>query len=107
MTESAVTSACDARADERLTLASVLQELTVAALELFDPTRSADTLLERMAERLGCYAALFMEVASGAGVLMGASGIGAASRSLPLPSDAVGAAIAGCDAPPLPYPSHL
>ncbi len=104
MTESAVTGACDPRADERLTLASVLQELTVAALELFDPTRSADTLLERMAERLGCYAALFMEVASGAGVLMGASGIGAASRSLPLPSDAVGAAIAGCDAPPLPYP---
>lgn len=104
MTGSPTVCALDPRADERLTLASVLQELTVAALELFDPTRSADTLLERIAERLGCYAAVFMEVVDGAGALMGASGIGAASRTLPLSSDAVCAAIAGRDAPPLPYP---
>jgi len=105
MTRSAAPSAHgDMRAEERLTLASVLQELTVAALELFDPTRSADTFLERVAERLGCYAAVFMEVASGAGALMGASGIGAASRTLPLPREAVDAAIAGRDEPPLPYP---
>lgn len=105
MTQSAVESVHgDPRAEERLTLASVLQELTVAALELFDPTRSADTLLERVAERLGCYAAVLMEVASGAGALMGACGIGAASRTLPLPREAVDAAIAGCVVPSLPYP---
>ena len=46
--------------EERLTLLSVLQELTVAALDLFDPRRSMATFLERLAERMGCVAVLVL-----------------------------------------------
>ena len=49
--------------EERLARLSVLQELTVTALDLFDPDSSADPFLERLAERLGCLAALWVAMA--------------------------------------------
>jgi PAS domain S-box-containing protein len=70
-------------------LLSVLQELTVAALELFDPKRSADVFLDRLAERLACYAALLFEIRPGASVsLQSASGLSSASRCMPIPAEA-------------------
>ncbi|RKG98512.1 sensor histidine kinase [Corallococcus carmarthensis] len=72
--------------EERLALLSVLQELTVAALDLLDPDRSADDFLDRVAERLGCMVALWLQSdAWGQVGLLGASGLSTASRQLPLP----------------------
>ena len=60
---------------QRLERLSVLQELTVAALELFEPTRSVDLFLERVAERLGCSAALWLVWADDEVALLGAAGL--------------------------------
>lgn len=90
--------------EERLALVSVLQELTVAALELFDPRSSADAFLERMTERLGCFAALLIRVESGGRpTLYGASGLSPVSRARPIAADATHALLEGeaCDV--LPY----
>lgn len=71
--------------EERLARLSVLQELTVMALDLFDPTRSADPFLERLAERLGCLAALWVTTEpNGQIALVGAAGLSEASRELPI-----------------------
>ncbi|AKF08913.1 sensor histidine kinase [Sandaracinus amylolyticus] len=87
-----------------LALASVLQELTVAALELFDPSRSADVFLDRLVERLGGYAALLFEVRlPGRALVAGASGIGASSRALPISEATLDAIAAGASEPELPY----
>jgi PAS domain S-box-containing protein len=96
----------DALADEeRFALVSVLQELTVAALELFDPRKPADTFLERLAERLGCYAtALFGMAADGRSVLEGASGLSPRSRMLPISLEATRAMVSGDGSHSLPYP---
>jgi len=77
--------------EERLARLSVLQELTVAALDLFDPDSRADPFLERVAERLGCLAAAWVAIEADRRVtLVGAAGISEASRALPiaLPLDA-------------------
>ena len=71
--------------EERLARLSVLQELTVAALDLFDPDSPADPFLERVAERLGCLAAAWVAIEPGRPVtLVGAAGISEASRALPI-----------------------
>ncbi|CAN5918201.1 hypothetical protein BH11MYX4_BH11MYX4_23690 [soil metagenome] len=70
--------------EERLARLSVLQELTVTALDLFDPASPADPFLERVAERLGCLAALWVAVEPGQRwTLVGAAGLSEASRALP------------------------
>ena len=77
--------------EERLARLSVLQELTVAALDLFDPDSPADPFLERVAERLGCIAAAWVAIEHGRAVtLVGAAGISEASRALTItaPRDA-------------------
>jgi signal transduction histidine kinase len=71
--------------EERLARLSVLQELTVAALDLFDPGSPADPFLERVAERLGCLATAWVAVEPDRQVtLVGAAGLSEASRSLPI-----------------------
>jgi signal transduction histidine kinase len=93
----------NAAMDDRLALFGVLQELTVAALDLFDPTRSLDDVLQTIAQRLGCRVALCLESIEGSRVtLRGAAGLARASRDLLLPY-----AVKGNDnwaALPLPYP---
>lgn len=85
-----------------LSLASGLQELAAAGLELFDPKRSPDPFLDRVAERIGCYAALLLEVDErGALSLLGASGIATTSRELPFVRAAAGTR---CSELALPYP---
>jgi signal transduction histidine kinase len=75
--------------EERLARLSVLQELTVAALDLFDPDSAADPFLERVAERLGCVAAAWVAIEPDHRVvLVGAAGISEASRALPIMADA-------------------
>ncbi len=76
-------------AEDRLARVSILQELSVAALELFDPERSPDAFLERLAERIGCYATLLIEIdpVSGRSSLVAASGLGAYERTLEMPPD--------------------
>jgi signal transduction histidine kinase len=70
--------------EARLARLSVLQELTVTALDLFDPESPADPFLERLAERLGCLAALWVVVEPDRRVtLVGAAGLSEASRALP------------------------
>jgi signal transduction histidine kinase len=70
--------------DKRLVL-SILQELTVAVLDLFDPHRSMERFLERVAERMGCLAVLVLcEPAHGPARLLDAAGLSIASRALPL-----------------------
>jgi signal transduction histidine kinase len=72
--------------EERLARLSVLQELTVTALDLFDPDSRADPFLERVAERLGCLAAAWLAIEPDRRVsLGGAAGISEASRALPIP----------------------
>jgi hypothetical protein len=62
--------------DDRLALLSVLQELTVAVLGLFDPARSIDRLLEKVAARLGCCVAVCLEAAADGRVdLLGSVGL--------------------------------
>ncbi|MDB4935823.1 MAG: sensory box histidine kinase [Labilithrix sp.] len=71
--------------EERLAHLSVLQELTVTALDLFDPESTADPFLERVAERLGCLVALWVAVEDDRRVtLAGAAGLSEASRALPI-----------------------
>ena len=87
--------------EERLGRLSVLQELTVMALDLFDPEVSADPFLERVAERLGCIAAVWLAVGSrGDPTRVGAAGLSEASRALQI------AASSGVDPSELalPYP---
>ncbi|MDB4993898.1 MAG: sensory box histidine kinase [Myxococcaceae bacterium] len=73
--------------EERLARLSVLQELTVAALDLFDPDSRADTFLERVAERLGCLAVVWLTFGPAEGAsLLGAAGLSEASRALPIPA---------------------
>jgi PAS domain S-box-containing protein len=89
-------------------LLSVLQELTVAALELFDPKRSPDVFLDRVAERLGCYAAMLFEILPGGAVrLESAAGLSTASRSMPIPADAARAIAHELPSYELPYPELL
>ncbi|WP_437600369.1 GAF domain-containing sensor histidine kinase [Sorangium sp. So ce590] len=72
--------------EERLALLSVLQELTVAALDLFDPRQSMAIFLERLAERLSCIAVLVLvEPTPLAPRLLDAAGLSASSRALPIP----------------------
>jgi signal transduction histidine kinase len=49
--------------EDRQTLLSVLLELTVASLNLFDPNTSMSSFLERIAERLGCAVVICIECA--------------------------------------------
>ncbi|AEI64625.1 sensor histidine kinase [Corallococcus macrosporus] len=91
--------------EERLALLSVLQELTVAALDLFHPNKSADAFMDRIAERLGCTVALWVQVdARGQVGLQGASGLSAASRRLPIPTPSEPAGEQGPAALGLPFP---
>jgi signal transduction histidine kinase len=85
--------------DKRLVL-SILQELTVGALDLFDPHRPMGQFLERVAERMGCLAVLVLaEPRPGELRLVDAAGLAASSRPLPIPpQDAVAPALR------LPYP---
>jgi signal transduction histidine kinase len=79
--------------EERLARLSVLQELTVTALDLFDPDSPADPFLERVAERLGCLAAAWVAIEHGRPVtLVGAAGISEASRALPITAPVDGGA---------------
>jgi signal transduction histidine kinase/PAS domain-containing protein len=72
--------------EERLARVSVLQELTVAAVDLFDPRRSMDDFLDRLAVRLGCTAALALEATDdGRARLVGAAGLARTSRRLAVP----------------------
>ncbi|AUX19961.1 sensor histidine kinase [Sorangium cellulosum] len=72
--------------EDRLALLSVLQELTVAALDLFDPHLSMALFLERLAERLSCIAVLVLvEPTPRAPRLLDAAGLSASSRALPIP----------------------
>jgi signal transduction histidine kinase len=78
--------------DKRLVL-SILQELTVAALDLFDPHSPMVHFLERVAERMGCLAVLVLaEPQGGLPRLLDAAGLSASARTLPLGPG------------PLPYP---
>ncbi|RKG85088.1 PAS domain-containing sensor histidine kinase [Corallococcus terminator] len=91
--------------EERLALLSVLQELTVAALDLLDPNKPADSFLDRVAERLGCMVALWLQTdAQGRVRLQGASGLSTASRQLPIPGSSEPPLERGPGEPELPYP---
>lgn len=70
---------------DAVSLASVLQELTHSALDLFDSKGRLDDFLQQMTLRLGCLAALWVEL-SGEGrvLLLGSAGLSRASRELPL-----------------------
>jgi PAS domain S-box-containing protein len=71
--------------EEAVSLASVLQELTSAALDLFDPEGLLDDFLQRLTLRLGCLAALCLELSKeGRVLLLGSAGLSRASRELPL-----------------------
>jgi signal transduction histidine kinase len=73
--------------EERLTLLSVLQELTVAVLDLFDPRQSMALFLERLAERMGCLAVLVLvETTPGEPRLLDAAGLSATSRAVAIPA---------------------
>jgi len=75
--------------DKRLVL-SILQELTVAALDLFDPHFPMTPFLERVAERMGCLAVLVLgEPNHGPRRLLDAAGLSASARALPLDTDAL------------------
>lgn len=77
--------------EERLSRVSVLQELTVAALDLFDPGCPADPFLVHVAERLGCLAALWVAIEPDRRVtLVAAAGLSEASRALPIESLSAG-----------------
>jgi signal transduction histidine kinase/CheY-like chemotaxis protein len=72
--------------DDRLALAGVLQELTVAALDLFEPSRSVDDFLQTVAARMGCRIAVCLDVKEGSLLLLGSAGLARASRNAPLPA---------------------
>ena len=69
---------------ERLERLSVLQELTLSALELFDPQHPVDLFLERLAERLSCTAALWLVWSEGRVSLLGAAGLSRLSCENPI-----------------------
>jgi signal transduction histidine kinase len=72
--------------DKRLVL-SILQELTVAVLDLFDPHHPMERFLERVAERMGCLAVLVLVQPVGTPPrLLDASGLSTTSRALPVTS---------------------
>ncbi len=88
--------------EERLARLSVLQELTVTALDLFDPDSPTDPFLQQVAERFGCLAALWVSTAPGrAPTLIGAAGLSEASRALPIAAPAGVVDLAGLA---FPYP---
>lgn len=73
--------------EDRQTLLSVLLELTVAASNLVDPASPIALFLERLAERLGCTAALFLEVTKSDKKevrLVESIGLSGTSRNIPL-----------------------
>jgi signal transduction histidine kinase len=88
---------------ERLERLSVLQELTLSALELFDPQHPVDLFLERMAERLGCTAALWLVWDEGRVTLIGAAGLSGRSCATPIAASGVSAPMNWVTLP-LPYP---
>jgi signal transduction histidine kinase len=91
--------------EERLALVSTLQELTVAALELFDPRGSADSFLEHVAERLGCYATLLVAIhPDGPPTLQGATGLSPSSRALSIDPSSAASLLDVRGEPLLPYP---
>jgi PAS domain S-box-containing protein len=70
---------------DAVSLASVLQELMNAALDLFSGEGRLDDFLQRVTLRLGCLAALWVEVSrDGQVLLLGSAGLSRASRELPL-----------------------
>lgn len=70
---------------DAVSLASVLQELMNAALDLFSAEGRLDDFLQRVTLRLGCLAALWVEVSrEGQVLLLGSAGLSRASRELPL-----------------------
>jgi signal transduction histidine kinase len=97
--------------EKRLILIGVLQELTEAVMDLFDPKTAMDDFLDRLAARLGCFAVLLLEAADGTQPrLLGASGLSSDSRKLPLaPGSSLKKSQDGTlqidwDSVPLPYP---
>jgi len=73
--------------DEHLALVGVLQELTHAALALFDPRYPLDKFLHKLAARFTCRVVLLVETGPEAGAvprLGGAAGLSSASRNIPL-----------------------
>jgi signal transduction histidine kinase len=95
----------DEEAQARL---SVIQELTVVALDLFDPKRSPDDFVDRVAERLGCYATLLFEVRPGGAVsLMSAAGLSHDSSKVPIPPEASREIAQNRTVYELPYPELL
>ena len=71
--------------DEELATLSILQELTVASLALFDPEQSLDVFLERIAARLGSPVTLCLEIGLHGSVgLLGDAGLSTSSRALPV-----------------------
>jgi len=74
--------------DDRIALLSVLQELTVAVLRLFDPASPLDDFLEKVTARLGCAVTLCVEAGAPGQplALLGSSGLARSSRALPLPA---------------------
>ena len=70
---------------ERLALVSALRELSVAALQLFDPGRPIAEFMLRLAERLNCVATVCLELDPDQGLqLVGAGGLSERSRALPI-----------------------
>ncbi|MCP3136871.1 ATP-binding protein [Pyxidicoccus xibeiensis] len=77
--------AASSPAVDAVALTSVLQELTRAALDLFNETGDLDDFLQHLATRLGCLAVLWLELSpQGAVRLLGSAGLSRASRELPL-----------------------
>ena len=70
--------------DERLSSLSVLQELTVSVLELFEAGKPIEDFLGRMSERLGLRAALLVREGGDGFQLWAAAGLGRSSQALPL-----------------------
>lgn len=93
----------DSAYNERFALISVLHELTVGTLELFDPRGSPDVFLERLAERLGCYATMLVLHDEARPTLQGASGLSPSSRAMPIPSQLL-ELLDGAGPRVLPYP---
>ncbi|MCY1023671.1 ATP-binding protein [Pyxidicoccus sp. MSG2] len=70
---------------DAVSLASVMQELTRAALDLFDEAGDLDGFLQHLATRLGCLVVLWLEQSpEGAVRLLGSAGLSRTSRALPL-----------------------
>ena len=82
----------------------ILQELTVAALALSDPSRSTDDFLQSVAARFGCQVALFVEAVGDTTLelsVRASAGLTRDARALPLSPVASHTAIASVV---LPYP---